>query len=228
MNMGMSLSQTPSMSLCQGLEVRQSLRLEQRQASLAMQTLTLRLELVGALHSGGSNGVVTYTPAARCNKCQRGLTPLEIIKGFNNDPDDFTTKCTGCGHRFQPQLAFRDRYSRGELPFYCNMQTQARIAGLATLKPEEFARKEPALYHSALVHNGTLKTAFARLNIVYNFVELTDPAVKVKPFLGRLPDTIIASVSGLKLGTIRRLRKKHSIKACTQRVMLEEAAANSN
>jgi hypothetical protein len=94
------------------------------------------------------------------------------------------------------------------------------------LSPKEFEEQQPAIYHSAVVHNGTLKAAFAKSGITYGFVEITDPAVKVTPFLGRLPDTVIAEVSGLKLSTVRRLRQKHHIQACTQRSLLGEAQEN--
>ncbi len=214
--MGMTQSLKPEMSL------RQTLKAEQRQEMVASMTLSIRLELVAALHNG-PNGTTTIRPMASCVHCGRNLTPLEIIKGFNNDPNDFSTACTGCKRRFDPTLVWHDNVGSIELPFYCNMQTQSRLAGLETLSPVDFKAKEPALYHSAIVHNGTLKAAFQRLNIEYSFVEITDPAIKVKQFLGRLPDTIIAEVSGLKLAVVRRLRKKYRIKACTQRVMLEQA-----
>ncbi len=211
------------MSLAPRMEPRQTMRAEQRQHIMQSQMLSLRLELVAALRGDPSGNTGSYRPMAHCNKCGRDLTPLEIIKGFNTDPNDFTTQCSGCKTRFNPKLVWRDTAGSVEIPFYCNMQTQAQLRGLEVLSPVDFQRQQPALYHSAVVHNGTLKAAFARLDIAYDFVEITDPAVKIKPFLGRLPDTIIAEVSGVKLGTIRRLRKKHGIKACTQRVMLEEA-----
>ena len=197
----------------------------QRQAMTMMQVFTLRLELVGALH-GGPNGNRQYTPTAICPKCARNLTSIEIIKGFRDDTNDFTTGCSGCQTRFDPKLIWRNSAVRVEIPFFCNMQTQAQLAGLESLSPENFEKKHPALYHSAVVHNGTLKAAFERLHITYGFVEIVDPKEKIRPFLGRLPDTVIAEVSGIGINSVRRLRKGLQIAACTQRMMLENAQNN--
>lgn len=207
------------LSLTLGCTQDQTLTQAQRQEIVQSQTLMIRLELISALRGGTDN----YKPEAHCTECHRDLTPLEIMKGFNTDPNDFTTECTGCKNRFQPKLIWRNLAGSAEIPFYCDLQAQAQLPGLQTMGPEIFQKEYPALYHSVIVHNGTLKTAFAQLGIIYDFQEIIDPTVKIRPFLGRLPDTVIAELSGVKLSTVRRLRQKHGIEACTHASMIEEA-----
>lgn len=205
----------PGVSLRQS--VRQVLTVEQRQVAIAAHVLSLRLALVEALHG------VKYEPRAVCPACNRRLVPLEILKGFNADVNDFTTECTACHTRFDPKLVHSSAAGNIEMPFYCDTQTLSHIRGLESLSPEEFQRQEPALYHSAVVHRGSLRHAYAQINIAYAFDEVVDAREKVKPFLGRLPDTIISEVSGLKLSSIRSLRRKLGIRAASGETMLEEA-----
>jgi hypothetical protein len=208
-----------------------SLSDEQRKKLLAVHELTLRLELIAALHSEIHGHESFYTPRAHCSGCGYNLTPFEIISGFSTDHDDFTTQCPCCRARFDPKLVWRcskDGAVIGaiELQFYCDSQTLAKLAGHEEMEPKDFAATYPALYHSAVVHNGTLRAAFAKLGIDYKFVEITNPEIKVKPFLGRIPDAVIAEVSGLKVCAVRRLRKRWRIAACAQRGMIEEAQDN--
>ncbi len=89
--------------------------------------------------------------------------------------------------------------------------------------PQEFERKYSAVYHSALAHYGTLRNAFSKIGIDYFYTELTDPMEKLTPFLGRLPDTIIAEVSGLTAKAIGKFRRNLGISVCTRRKILEAA-----
>lgn len=214
----MGLSQSISQTQRQSLD--QRMTQAQRQTLIQTQALQIRLQLIEALRGE------KYAPEAVCPRCSRRMTPLEIITGFNRDPNDFNTTCSGCAYRFPPKLMHHSRMSRTELPFYCDVQTQAKLPGLETMDPEEFARKEPAIFHSAVVHNGTLKAAFAEIGIVYAFEEIVDPEKKIEPFLGELPDTIIAEVSGLSVDVIGKLRRKLGIPACTRAKMLESAMEN--
>ena len=223
----MSMGQSLSVSLVQRTEMSTQLTILQRQTMVMTLAMSLRLELIGILHGGADGG--NYTPMGECPNpsCRRSLTALEIIRGFNNDPNDFSTQCTGCNRRFDPKLVWKTGSARIEVPFFCDTQTLTRLSGLESMSPQEFERAEPTLFHSARIHNGSIKTAFARLGITYNFDEMTNPTEKIKPFLGRLFDTTIAEISGLSVETIRRLRKKDGIKACTQRTMLAEINATA-
>src|SRR3989344_2577748 len=77
----------------------QSLRLSHAQrARLQNYAFALRMVLIGDLRNE------RYKPMGTCPACPRKLTPTEIIRGFNQDPNDFTTCCSECGRRFEPML----------------------------------------------------------------------------------------------------------------------------
>lgn len=213
----MSMGFSQSLSLGQSQTPRQELNQAQRQSLVQGHLLQLRLELIEQVRGE------KYRPQATCPKCNHSLTPLEIIRGFNRDPYDFTTSCTKCHHRFAPKLVHHGRLARTELPFYCDAQTQARLRGWETLSPDDLKQIEPALYHSAVVHRGTLKAAFAALDIVYDFAEIVEPLRKVEPFLGHLPDRMIAEIIGLKARAVGARRRELGIPACTHRKVLAEA-----
>jgi hypothetical protein len=201
------------------LQPTQRLEMTMLQRHMLIQThiLTMRLELILAIIG------IRYRPEAKCPKCGREMTPLEILKGFNPDPNDLTTACTACHCRFAPKLVWVGQAGRVEMPFYCDMQTQARMVGLENLSPDELRKQHPVVYHSAIAHHGLLKSAFAVMGVDYRFNEVADTKLKIVPFLGKIPDAIIAELSGFKLATVRRMRRAARISACTQRAMLEEA-----
>jgi hypothetical protein len=208
MGLGMSLSLRQTVSLSQRLTVEQSIKIQTRQ-------LSLRLDLLETLHG------IRYEPHANCPKCSRKLTPLEIIKGFNSNPDDFTTECTSCHHRFEPKLIHFGQASRVEIPFYCGVQVLERLPETLELNPDELQKKHPTIYHSAMIHFGTLKKAFEKVGLTYNFDQVHEWHKKVEPFLGQLPDTVIAQSVDKHRKVIGRLRKKLKIPAYSKRRALE-------
>ncbi|MFC1598514.1 hypothetical protein ACFL2U_00680 [Patescibacteria group bacterium] len=211
MNIGMGMSQSlrQTVSLQQRLTVMQSIQLQSHE-------LSVRLQLLETLHG------IRYEPHAKCPKCTRKLTPLEIIKGFISDPNDFTTECTSCHHRFEPKLVNFGKASRLEMPFYCGIQVLERLPDIVELNPDELQKKHPTIYHSAMIHFGTLKTAFAKVDLVYPFDQVHEWQEKVQDFLGKLPDTVIAQSVGKSRKTIGRLRRRLEIPAYTKRNALEE------
>ncbi len=192
-----------SLSMSLSHSVRQRLSHEQRLS----QTLAVRLELINALQGD------EYTTDAQCPACHRRMNSVEVLKGFTRDPTDFTTQCTNCKTRFAPKLSMRGGYGKVEVAFYCDVQTLAQLPGHERLTPDEFRKQNAALFHSAIFHNGSLRAAFARINIQYEHTEVVDPMTKVKPFLGRMPDTEIARITGLKLRDIRYERRNDGIRA---------------
>lgn len=202
--------------------IAQSLRLspELRQ-NIQGHVFALRMELIQQLRDE------QYTPAGVCPSCRRELTPVEIIRGFNQDPNDFTTRCSGCGTRFEPVLVCFGNGVRVELPFYCGSQTLAQMRGLETLRPEEFAREYPAIYRSAIVHHGGVRRAFEKLGIRYAFEEISDWKNKIQPFLGRLPDTVIAKCVDVSAGAIGTMRRKLGIERYALRAALDEAGVEA-
>ena len=51
-------------------------------------------DLVEAVHGD------KFSPKAVCPACLHPLTDYEIMKGFKDDPRDYTTGCPKCTHRF--------------------------------------------------------------------------------------------------------------------------------
>src|SRR3989344_1344742 len=213
----MELSAGYSLELRKRMEKLLELSPEQR---LLVQEMAfgLRMDLVYELHGE------RYEPNGQCPKCFRRLTPVEIIRGFNQSPRDFTTQCPKCRRRFEPSLVVFSNGVNVYLPFYCDIQTLEMMRGKDKISPEKFASGHPAVYRSAIVHHGNLRQAFNRIGVRYNFKEEThDWKNKVGPFLGRLPDTIIAECVDKPVHIIRVMRRKLGISRYTLSKSFEES-----
>lgn len=197
MSMGMG------MSMGQHLEARMEQRITTAQR--LDQQLSVRLELLEALHGE------RYHPVGDCPQCNRKLTKVEILKGFNDSPTDFTTRCTGCGHRFQPKLIHSTALSRAELPFFCPGQTLYQLRGKETVPAEELQRTAPAIYRSAMVHFGSLAAAFSRNGVTYALEKIEHWKAKVRGFLGKLTDKLIAECVGAPAKEVRAYRRELQI-----------------
>lgn len=207
-----------TMELTSRLELKQEQRLtlSQQQLLLNQLLLTLRLELVGVLRGE------SYEPKGDCPNCERKLTPSEILRGFTQDPNDFTTFCSGCGTRFEPILVCSGNERVIEIPFYCDSQTLHHLIGKETLSPEQLSHDHPGLYRSAIVHHGGIRNAFKKIGIDYPFEEISDWRNKIKAFLGRLPDVIIADCVEVSASTISYMRRKLGIPRFTRNTALAE------
>jgi DNA-directed RNA polymerase subunit RPC12/RpoP len=193
----------------------QCLTLQQRQFILS-QELTTRIALVAELRNE------RYEPKAICPKCNRKLEVIEIVSGFNQDPNDFTTRCPKCRHRFPAKLICYGEYSNSELPFYCAEQTTAQLKNMSDQSPDYINKEMPAVYRSAVIHFGSLASAFQSVDIQYNFTDTRDWQQKVIPFLGMIPDAMIANCAGTSPFKIRSLRKKFGIPKYSKRKILED------
>ena len=213
--MGMSMGMRQSLSMRQHLALEQRLTLEQRQKVDSL-ILTMRLDLIGSLREE------RYQPKARCPRCVRELKPIEIVQGFNRDPNDFTTGCPRCKHRFQPSLICFAEGGNIELPFFCGSQALHQLKDKVGLTPHELLRDHPALYRSAITHHGSIRAAFQAIGAPYPFEEISDWRHKVTPFLGRLPDTMIASCVGASSAVILSMRKKLGIRKFSRHNLLEK------
>ena len=214
--MMLTCCQSVSQRLRQTQSVRQTLKCSQ--AQLQSHLLGLRLDLIEALRQE------RYEPKATCPGCGRKMTALEILRGFNQDPRDFTTECTGCHTRFQPLLICfgKDGASRIELPFYCDAQTLDQLRGLERLNPEELSFQHPAVYRSAIVHHGGVVQAFAKIGITYPHEGISDWRAKVTPFLGRMHDSVIADLASVSVHQVFELRSKLKINRYTKAVAARE------
>lgn len=191
------------------LNLNQSLSLQLSQGQILAQQLSLLQRLSRRLHGDDE----TYSPKGTCTHCERRLTPAEIIRGFSRSLTDTTTKCPRCKKRFQPILRAVSVASSVEIPFYCKGQTVAKLtAAMASLNPDEFRRSQTAIYRSAMFHFGSLTAAFRECGIRYKH-EPKIPAAekKIRSYLGRLPDSVIASHSGLSVKKVRALRESLNI-----------------
>jgi hypothetical protein len=212
----MGLSQSFGQVVRQEQAIRQELRLtiEQRQ-QLAARLLQIRFELLQALRGD------KYEPRGVCPKCGRKHTAQEIIGGFNQDPLDYTTACTACVTRFEPKIISQRDNSIIELPFYCDVQTLDQLHGHESLKPKRLKKKFPAIYHSAIVHFGSIGRAMEKIGLVYPFEEKLDWRHKIVPFLGRMPDTLIAKFANVNVWSVRSLRRKNGIEKFSAREALD-------
>lgn len=186
----------------------QSQRLSQGQ--IQAQRLNLRWQILTALNNE------RYEPQAVCPNlsCGRILDVVEILKGFRRDPLEITTECPKCRQRFQPHLIhFDTNYSRTELVFYCPSQALYQLQQVWAWEPAKIRHEKPSLFHSILTHFGGLRAAFLKIHIDYLFEDsAADWEDKIRPFLGRAPDTLIASCAGRSKSTIRQLRQSLNIK----------------
>ncbi len=210
MNMCMSLDQGHRQELRQ----EQRLTQEQRQ-ELRMAVLALRLDLIQEIHGR------KYVIDANCPQCRRKLTPVEVISGFNQNPDDYTTRCPRCAHRFEAQLEHTSGGISEFLMLYCPTQTLAQLRGKEGLTPDDLIRDNPSAFHSAITHFGSISNAFKEAGVQYQHEGLLDWRIKVIPFLGHLPDKEIANCVGVSSFVIRTLRKKHHIARFDKRRALE-------
>lgn len=207
------------MSMGHRQEVRQEARLTQSQ-SIAVSQLMIqrRLDLISSLHGE------QYEPKATCPACGYGLTNYEILKGFNDSPTDYTTGCPKCKHRFGPKLRHSTNSGSTEVAFYCPGQTLAQLPGLEQVPLDEIKTKHAAVFRSAVTHFGGLKQAFEQCGITYAFAADLDWKNQIGPFLGKLPDTVVAELAGAPLSTVRKLRKERGIPSFSRR---EEAESIS-
>jgi hypothetical protein len=192
----------------------QTLRLEQKleQRLTIKQRLVIKQELImltrNLIHAIRGD---QYNPEAKCPACRKILNAAEIVTGFLRDPEDITTKCPKCSHRFNSLMIHKRTGIRSELLFYCPSQVLHRIEKMSHLTPEQIEKENMAIYHSALFHFGSLKEAFKKIDINYpHKIKLTWKD-KVLNFLGELPDTIIAKHAGVSPSTVGRYRKKLEI-----------------
>ena len=195
-----------SFSCCLSQEMRQEQRLTLEQRLAIQNTVVaLRLELIGVIHDH------KFSIAATCPKCQRVLSPAEVLRGFNQDPQDTNTTCPKCRNRFGAKLIHYSLAGNMEVSFLCPAQTLHALQAKAHLTPDELQKDSPQVYNSAIVNFGDLGTAFKEAGTKYTFQELVDWKGKVIPFLGRLPDTEIARCVRVSVNVIRSLRKKSDI-----------------
>ena len=163
-----------------------------------------------------------YEPEARCPSCYRVLTHAEIHYGFRRDSEtDRTVRCIKCKERFLVQLVLKRQASRVEMPYYCALQASERLRKYLLLLPEQIQSRDAGAYQSAIIHFGTLKAMFQSMDMEYAHSEITDWKKKAMPYLGKVPDRMLARVLSVHHTSIGRLRHKEGIDPCSKDTMLE-------
>ena len=201
---GMGMSMGFSQEMRQRQEVVQALTFEQRLEN-SNAILQMRLNLITELQG------LEFSIQATCPKCGRVLSPAEVLRGFNRDPQDYNTTCPRCRHRFGAELINKSAASNMSVPFLCPAQTLVALDIRGHLTPGALQKGSPAVFYSAIANFGSIETAFKEAGINYQFAKQLDWKTKVITFLGRLPDTEIARCVSVSTGTIRRLRKANGI-----------------
>ena len=210
-----------SLTLSHRVEQRITQRLTQSQGlAIDIAQLQLRRDLTDTIHGE------EYKPRAECLKCGYQLTDLEIMKGFNDDPRDYTTCCPKCNDRFEPALVHKTVSGSVQRAFYCPLQTLDRLRDLVQTPLEELmGNKHASVYYSAIAHFGGIKQAFKRLGLTYAFASDLDWKKAIGPFLGKMADSVIAEIVGSSSSAIRRLRQRAGAPAYNRRREAAELAA---
>ena len=194
----MELSLRPDLTLDQRLEL--SLKIIH---GLSQELLLLKQELIETIHG------LRYSPLATCPKCGKKLSEHEILTGFTNNPYDLRTTCPNCQHRFESRLRHYGERSSIYVSFMCPAQAIHGLGKIGLLTETELQREFPMVYQSCKYHFGSLKTAYKQIGI--EFKEDIPWKEKVKDFLGKLPDRVIAIVVGTTSNHISKLRKSLGI-----------------
>ncbi len=166
-----------------------------------------------------------YSPLAVCPGCYRVLEPLEIMRGFNSDPADFKTTCPNCSARFIAELQYSQTDVPMTSPLLCPVQVLAQLEMIE--QPEdkdlaEFLTRYQTVYHSSVIHFGSLKAAFKQIGVEYYPTEKLHHQLDIFDSLGKLPDTWIARVFMVSPSTVRRLRKQKGIPAYSYRLAMTQ------
>jgi hypothetical protein len=196
----------------QRLEQTLAQRLKQKQSMSAEALLSIRVQILEALHPGG-----VLEPEAKCPNCGHQLKTIEILSGFLADPNDTTTGCPKCKTRFQPRLKRSNQAGSYELPFYCEIQTVEKMRELGPLPFTVYEKDHPAILASARFYWGGLRTGFLKLDIEYDQDPPNSWKDKILSFLGKAPDALIAEVCNVSATSVGRLRREKKIKVYRKR-----------
>ncbi len=111
-----------------------------------------------------------------------------------------------------------------ELPLYRAEEALERLQVQAETPFSTLRSEHGGLYHSTILQFGGLREGFARIGVAYADAVALDWRVQVEPFLGALPDAVIARIVGAPVGEIRKRRQRTGKPAFTRRGVLDELA----
>lgn len=191
-----------------GMGMRMGCYVEHRHQQVLRLTLEQRLQLRQKLQVLLFNR--EYRPSATCPRCDHKLSAVEILRGFNREPLDFTTRCPKCELRFEAKLAINENSTNSVSGLLCPDQTlYALKQSDSSLDANKIRVSQPSLFHSAIYNFGSLRFAFSKIGIDYSMpgTEKRELREKAIPFLGQAPDAEIARCVGVSAKTVGRWRK---------------------
>ena len=198
----------------QELALKQELKQAQKQAAV----LTMITEILQSLR--GFN----FTPQATCANCAHQFTRAQILWGFMDDDTDARVQCPRCNSTNNGAILVDQahEYAKLEVPFYCYRQVVyffKQHPELANLPPQTIEKRHPAYAASAMIHFGNYATLFRNkeLDLPYAFGEIASWEHKVKQFLGKVPDEIIAKCVGVSKKVVAKRREDLKIPAYQQK-----------
>lgn len=197
-----------------GIRMVQTHRVDKRVITRRMALLLqYRMRILAALW--GDDHGDSFIVQERCSKCDARLTLIQILAGFSQSPTDTLSTCPKCQQRFQPILVGdASQTSPTKIAFLCSEQTLAQLQGKEN-KPFH-TLINIAYGRSALIHFGGLKQAFAKIGRDYKHEARAGWQERIRPFLGRVPDRVIAEVVGTSRATVGRMRREMEISRYTR------------
>lgn len=158
-----------------------------------------RVILISALHSP------KYTIKAICGECRMSISLPNILHGFGSNPDDNTIQCSRCNARVWPTLRTSYSFAYGKMPFFGKEQVLKELSGayLELYDPDTLCSKQPAVYRSALIHFGSLRRAFSRINVEYRQGPVRDWESRLAVFLGCVSPVVIAGIANVTVSDVK-------------------------
>lgn len=144
-----------------------------------------------------------YHEITKCPTCGWVLSKSERLMCYTTDLSNIKTRCYKCKSFYHAYIQLGDC----KYVLYAQRHIIFRLRNLWSKTPDEILKLHPAFYHSCVYNYGNITKAFLAAKIKYIYKENQDWQEKVKPFLGKLTDKVIADVVRVDPSVITKLRK---------------------
>lgn len=152
----------------------------------------LRMELIRRLHELQFE---LYTKCHACDAWFSSYNAIQQLKEKKNHAKNFV-ECRECGEKIHPFLVYRSRSVKGNCYLGSVEQLGKNLEQLADRSPKDIKDHHTAVFLAALIYyGGDLGYAAAACPAKVTYVDNTvipDWREKVLPFLGKMPDKMIA------------------------------------
>jgi hypothetical protein len=184
--------------------------------SIQRAIFTARLELIGKVYN------LPFTLQTKCDLCARTMPALDVISAMMCDLATGTVPCTTTRHtrigRVQPFLTVRER----TLPLGSVKYFKENLTVLSRISPRFIRETYPVDFLAAHIFFGNLPRAFSYAGIDYPHKESVAWQEVIDPFLGKVPDEIIATCVGVVRRTICKYRDKKRIPPFDRSTLISE------